>query len=110
MPNFRTVLQTGAGPNLDALRAVSDVGVSPTQTDEFASRYPTIVTQFNDTVEESGMGTGFSATVFKAVAGNLALAIRGTDKLAGSASDVTTDADIFISGAGYDQIVAMVNW
>jgi Ca2+-binding RTX toxin-like protein len=101
---------TSAGPNLDALRAVSDVGVSPTQADEFASRHPTIVTQFDDTADEGGMSTGFSATVFKGVAGNLELAIRGTDNLFGSAGDVKTDADIFMAGAGYDQIVAMVNW
>ena len=101
---------TGAGVNLDALKAVSDVGVSPTQVEEFASRYPTIVTQFNDSADEGGMGTGFSATVFKAQSGQLTLAIRGTDRLTGSGSDLSTDADIFLAGAGYDQIVAMVNW
>ena len=79
---------TGAGVNLDALKAVSDVGVSPTQVEEFASRYPTIVTQFNDSADEGGMGTGFSATVFKAQSGQLTLAIRGTDRLTGSGSDL----------------------
>lgn len=58
--------------------------------------------------------TSFSATVFKDTAGdapgNLILAIRGTLERSGTPNDLTTDADIFTAGAGYDQIVAMANW
>ena len=54
------------------------------------------------------MGTGFNATVFKDVPGNLTLAIRGTDALLDN--DTVADSNIALAGAGYDQIVAMVNW
>ena len=86
--------------------------MASTQATEFATRYPTIVTQYADTLAAGGMGTGFNATVFKDAVGNLALAIRGTDSLSvgGNASDLSTGLDIVGSGAGYDQIVAMVNW
>lgn len=83
-------------------------GMSLTQATEFAKRFPTVVTEFNDTPAEDGMGTSFSATVFKDSTGKLTLAIRGTRELFRTPSDlVPTDADIASSGAGYDQIAAM---
>ena len=84
---------------------LTNAGFTPEQAEKFATRYPDIVTQFNDTE------TSLSATVFKDTSGNLTLAFRGTAELTGSPNDLTpTDADIFLHGAGYDQIVAMVNW
>jgi hypothetical protein len=79
--------------------------MSASQADAFAERYE-VVTQFNDTQAEGGMGTSFSATVFKDTSGNLTLAIRGTLE---AGDFFPTDADIAM-GAGRDQIVAMWNW
>ncbi len=81
-------------------------GLSTAQAVEFSSNY-TVVTQYNDTPIEDGLGTSFSATVFKDTDGNLTLAIRGTLELG---DIVPTDANIATEGAGYDQIVAMYNW
>ena len=93
--------------SLSAQKAsLKDAGLSDVQAAHFAQTY-TVLTQFNDTVAEGGLGTSFSATVFKDVAGNLTLAIRGTLEAGDFAP---TDADIAISGAAYDQIVAMSNW
>ncbi|SMB26129.1 protein of unknown function [Sterolibacterium denitrificans] len=78
-------------------------GLSSTQATQFAQTYA-VVTQYNDS------GTSFSATVFKDAGGNLTLAIRGTAELTGTSNDLSTDSDIAVYGAGYDQIVAMVNW
>ena len=91
---------------------LSDAGLVLVQRDAFAARFPGVVTQYADTLANGGLGTGLNATVFKDAAGNLTLAIRGTDSLglAGDASDLATDVDIATSGAGYDQIVALVNW
>lgn len=83
-------------------------GLTLSQRENFIARYPAIVTQHNDFTAQSGMGTGFNATVFMDTAGQLMLAIRGTDEL--FSNDRVTDSDIAASGAGYDQIVAMVNW
>ncbi|MHB1198397.1 MAG: hypothetical protein ACYCZ6_02335 [Polaromonas sp.] len=80
-------------------------GMSAPQAESFATRY-SVVTQYNDTLAEGGLGTSFSATVFKDAAGNLTLAIRGTADL----GDTPTDTAIATTGAGYDQIVAMWNW
>lgn len=87
-------------------------GLSAIQAEEFAKKYPTVVTQYNDTLSEGGLGTSLSATVFKDASGNLTLAIRGTAELTGSQSNdlFPTDADIAFNGAGYDQIVALHNW
>jgi hypothetical protein len=97
--------------NADALQSPSGAGISPTQLIDFAKRYPAIVTQFNDEPAKGGMGTGLSATVFKdtigTTPGNLTLAFRGTELVP---SDLGTDLNIWLAGAGYDQIVAMVNW
>jgi hypothetical protein len=93
--------QTSDAANFSALK---DAGFSAKQAEEFAKKYPTVVTQYNDT------GTSFSATVFKDTSGNLTLAIRGTLELTGTPNDLTTDGDIALAGAGHDQIVAMVNW
>jgi len=99
-----------ASLNSSALSAqkasLKDAGISDVQADTFASRYA-VLTQYNDTVAEGGMGTSFSATVFKDASGNLTLAIRGTLE---AGDFVPTDANIAASGAGYDQIVAMWNW
>lgn len=84
-------------------------GLSEKQADSFATKYE-VIQQYNDTPAEGGLGTSFSATVFKDVQGNLTLAIRGTAELIGSPNDLTTDADIALAGAAYDQIVAMYNW
>ncbi|MDD5391304.1 MAG: hypothetical protein PHD37_18355, partial [Gallionellaceae bacterium] len=82
-------------------------GLSPKQAEEFAKKYPEILTQYTDTPAEGGLGTSFSATVFKDTAGNLTLAIRGTLE---PGDFVPTDADIALAGAGFDQIVALWNW
>lgn len=84
--------------------------MAPSQAENFAARFPIIVTQYNDITAAEGMGTGFNATVFKdsATPGNITLAIRGTDALLGN--DAAADSSIAVSGAAYDQIVAMVNW
>ncbi|MEZ5614543.1 MAG: calcium-binding protein [Rhodocyclaceae bacterium] len=99
------------GPSTDQSARLEAAGFSAKQAEEFARRYPVVVTQFNDTVAEGGLGTSFSATVFKDSANNLTLAIRGTAELIGSPNDILpTDANIGTAGAGYDQIVAMWNW
>ncbi|MDP1537816.1 MAG: putative Ig domain-containing protein [Burkholderiales bacterium] len=108
-----SALDTGATGNQRAeLTAVTGAAMSLAQATAFAARYPAIVTQYVDTLANGGMGTGFNATVFMNVSGHLTLAIRGTDSLGvtGDASDLSTGVDIVGSGAGYDQIVAMVNW
>ena len=102
---------TASPVNIEGLRAPNGAEMSATQAIEFAKRFPTIVAQFNDTPAEGGMGTSFSATVFKDPTGKLTLAIRGTHEKSGTPNDlVPTDTDIALWGAGYDQIVAMVNW
>ena len=102
---------TNSPVNIEALQVPRGFGMSATQATEFVKRYPTVVTQFNDTANEGGMGTSFSATVFKDTTGKLTLAIRGTAELTGTPNDIVpTDRDILLQGAGYDQIVAMVNW
>jgi Ca2+-binding RTX toxin-like protein len=98
---------TAQSSNIDALK---QSGMSAKQAEEFAKQYPTVLTQYNDTAAEGGQGTSFSATVFKDDSGNLTLAMRGTAELFGTPNDLTTDSSISISGAGYDQIVAMYNW
>lgn len=80
---------------------VGNDGMSAKQAEEFARRYPSVLTQYNDAV------SSFSATVFKDTSGDLALAIRGTLEVG---DFIPTDADIKTYGAGYDQIVAMYNW
>ncbi|MBY0271553.1 MAG: hypothetical protein K2X06_16985 [Burkholderiales bacterium] len=106
------VLAGGIPTNTAAQKeALIAQGFTVQHADEFSIRYPTIATQFNDTAAEGGMGTSFSATVFKDASGNLTLAIRGTLELAGIPSDlIPTDANVLVNGAGYDQIVAMYNW
>lgn len=101
-------LASGIPTNTAAQReALVAQGFTVKQADEFSVRYPTIITQFNDTAAEGGMGTSFSATIFKDSSGNLTLAVRGTLE---AGDFIPTDADIFLSGAAYDQIVAMYNW
>ncbi len=99
------------GSLADQSARLEAAGFSSKQAEEFARIFPTVVTQFNDTVAEGGLGTSFSATVFRDSAHNLTLAIRGTAELMGSPNDIwPTDATIAASGVGYDQVVAMWNW
>lgn len=87
--------------------ALMNAGMAGNQADKFSPRFQ-VMTQYADTLAPAGMGTGFNATVFKDVSGNLTLAIRGTDALL--SNDAAADSSIAVGGAGYDQIVAMVNW
>ena len=110
LASYSTLVHGETGQQTLALQSTG-TGMSPTQATAFAARFPEVVTQYADSAA-GGLGTGFNATVFRDVAGNLTLAIRGTDSLGvtGDASDLSTGFDIVGSGAGYDQIVAMVNW
>ena len=83
------------------VQALKAAGMSESQANAFSERYPDIVSQFTDPF------TGFSATIFKSSEGELTLAIRGTEF---GPFDLSTDEDILTHGAGYDQIIAMVNW
>lgn len=111
LASYSTLVQGETRLQTSALQAEGK-GMSLTQATAFATRFPTVITQYADTLANGGLGTGFNATVFKDATGNLTLAIRGTDSLGvtGDASDLSTGLDIVGSGAGYDQIVAMVNW
>ena len=100
-------LTPGVTNDLVRREALVAAGFSAKQAEEFAKKYPVVVAQFNDTEAEGGLGTSFSATVFKDAAGNLTLAIRGTLE---AGDFVPTDATIATSGVGYDQVVAMWNW
>ncbi|MDP2883069.1 MAG: hypothetical protein Q8N89_15995 [Azonexus sp.] len=44
--------------------SLKNAGLSDAQVDVFAGKYA-VVTQYNDTIAEGGLGTSFSATVFK---------------------------------------------
>jgi Ca2+-binding RTX toxin-like protein len=89
---------------------LKDAGLSDAQADTFAARYA-VLTQYTDTPAEGGLGTSFSATVFKDSSGNLTLAIRGTVELIGTPNDILpSDRDILLAGASFDQIVALWNW
>ncbi|MEZ5617337.1 MAG: hypothetical protein R3E40_03545 [Rhodocyclaceae bacterium] len=104
-------LTPGVTNDLIRREALVAAGLSAKQAEEFAKKYPMVVAQFNDTPDEGGMGTSFSATVFKDASGNLKLAFRGTAELFASPSDLfPTDATIATSGVGYDQVLAMWNW
>src|SRR5882672_2203706 len=95
-------LTVGPSNTVQQRASLVGAGMTDSQALEFVNTYSNVVTQFNDTA------TSFSATVFSDVSGNLTLAIRGTQTIFGDI--FPTDADIFTAGAGYDQIVAMVNW
>ena len=98
---YSTLFAGNTVDQIDALTDTNGAGMTQTQAKAFAARYPDIVSQFTD------IDTGFSATIFKSTNGELTLAIRGTEI---GALDLSTDLDIAIRGAGYDQIIAMVNW
>jgi len=103
------ILQNGTNidANLVALTSATGPVMSRKQAEKFIARYPTVVAQYDD----SNNGSSFSATLFRnEPTRGLTLAIRGTLELTGTPNDLTTDLDIFNSGAGYDQIVAMANW
>ena len=97
---YASLVQGDTRLQTSALQAQGKI-MSAKESEEFALRYPTVVTAFNDTA------TSFNATVFKDTAGNMMLAIRGTQE---AGDFVPTDANIALNGAGYDQIVAMFNW
>ncbi|MDP2242366.1 MAG: putative Ig domain-containing protein [Burkholderiales bacterium] len=103
---------TSLDENRDGLINVAGGGLTPAQATDFARRFPTIITQYADTLANGGMSTGFNATVFADVNGKLTLAIRGTDSLGigGDTSDLAAGQDIVFNGMAYDQIVALVNW
>ena len=91
---------TSLAANLEALQQGGG-GLSSRQAIDFASRFPNVLVQFNDTA------TSFSATVFSDTSNRVALAIRGTQEVG---DFVPTDSNIALNGAGYDQIVALANW
>ncbi len=83
---------------------VSNVGnFTDEQFDDFAARYPLVITQVTDPV------TGFSATVFKdttSSTGNLTIAFRGTEV---GPLDIGSDFVLATDGAAFDQIISMYN-
>ncbi len=100
-------LQNGTTADQDQIRALAQVSGAPmslTEAVEFARRYPTVVTSFDDS------STGLQVTVFKDtlgdLPGNLSLALRGST----FPEDFATGVDIVGAGAGYNQIVALANW
>ena len=93
------------GPTSNQIVELTRAGMSQKQAEEFAARYPEVITQFDD-ITETGESS-FNATVFKDTNGNLSLAIRGTLE---APDFLPTDFDIWRRGAGYDQIIAMYNW
>lgn len=112
--NSQLALASYASLNLGILNTVAQrsaligAGMAESQAISFVDNYVEVVIQYNDITAAGGMGTGFNATVFKDAPGNLTLAIRGTDALL--SNDAAADSSIALAGAGYDQIVAMVNW
>lgn len=80
LASYSDLLQGETANQRAALTQATGARMSLTQATAFAARFPTIVAQFNDTAAEGGMGTSFSATVFKdaSAPGKLTLAIRGT--------------------------------
>lgn len=97
----------GPADMTDALKRPA-AGFTATQAARFANKY-SLVTQFNDDATAGvGNGTSFSVSVFTESGTNkLTVALRGTTEIG---DYLPTDSDIFIGGAGYDQIVAMQNW
>ncbi len=78
--------------------------MSATQANEFAARYPQVLTVKRDDSPDS---SGFSAAVLKKADGQLTLAIRGSNSYGDWVSDIT---QILPAGTAYDQIVEMYNW
>ncbi len=91
---------TGSDFNIAALK---EAGMTQTQAEEFAARYPYIVAHIPNT------DSGFSATVFKDVNGELTIAFRGTEGLGIDLSEADL-GQILPFGAAYNQIVDMYNW
>lgn len=84
-------------------------GFTATQAGRFADKYSLAIDQFNDDAAGAGgNGTSFSVSVFKeSSTKKLTVAIRGTLE---QGDFIPTDANIAVSGAAYDQIIAMQNW
>ena len=105
--NAQLSLAAYASLNTDSLNsqktALKKADFTDSQANAIASTYD-VFAQYNDGI------TSFSATLFRNEIGDVTLAIRGTLERIGTPNDLTTDLDIFSSGAGYDQIVAMANW
>lgn len=88
----------GFGAREDELLAS---GLTNKQIADLSDRYMVELATYTDD------GSSFSATVFQDLeSGGLTLAIRGS----GAADWITTNPDIFLRGAGYNQIVEMYNW
>lgn len=106
---YATALLPGStGTDLASKLKEDDPNFTATQATAFAADFA-VVLQYNDTIAEGGLDTGLSLTVFRDKATNaLTLAIRGTSP--SDVRDLLTDGDIFVGGAGYDQIVALFNW
>ena len=66
LASYSKLVQGDTANQRAALTQATGAQMSLTQATEFARRYPTVVTQFNDTAAEFGMGTSFSVTVHKA--------------------------------------------
>lgn len=99
-------LSVGSTNTLSNLLSLKDpdngAGMTQTQAEAFAARYPTVVTQYTDSI------SGFSATVFMSSTGQITLAIRGTDELTGTDGD--DDIGIAVNGIAHDQIITMNAW
>jgi hypothetical protein len=91
---------TGSTFNIDALK---DAGMTQTQAEQYAARYPEIVAHIPNT------DSGFSATVFKDANGELTISFRGTEGLGIDLSEADL-SQILPFGAAYNQIVDMYNW
>lgn len=94
-------LQKGStDAQIDALRRGTE-GMSVTQAEAFALRYPEVIERVDDAV------SGFSMTVFRDANAGIALGIRGSQD---EINDwLPTNTNILINGAGYQQIVALYN-
>ena len=95
---YASLVQGDTRLQTSALQAQGNV-MSAKASEEFALRYLTVVTAFNDTA------TSFNATVFKDAAGNITLAIRGTQE---TGDFLPTDANIALNGAGYDRLLRCI--
>ena len=79
LASYSVLLQGDTANQRAALTQATGAQMSVAQATEFARRFPTVISQFNDTVAEGGSGTSFSATVFKDATGNMTVAIRGNN-------------------------------
>jgi Ca2+-binding RTX toxin-like protein len=98
---------TAGTPDIQSLKG-KDVGMATLQAGNFAETY-NVITQYNDTAAEGGLGTGLSVSVFQnKESKQLTVAIRGTELA--DPRDVSTDVGMIAAGVAYDQVVALYNW